>query len=82
MIPKILEEEAFSWMNEAFHQEAPKWEKLLCEDALFQGSALQELLEKFKMRFSLEEKSAQWLFYKTLNDSLLAEKNYITCPIW
>ncbi len=78
-----LELTALAWMTDKISFQQKEFENLLFQDNVFQSSSIQELKKQFLESFNnLGAERADWVFCKSLNDALLAEKNYIPCPLW
>lgn len=83
MIPELFHQEAKDYLDAALPPINAKLELALEQDVLWKDPAAQELFKKFLSHFSfLGEEKASWLFMKSFNDAFVAEKNFITCPLW
>lgn len=64
-------------------EELKNLESFLMQDRLWDCPAFLKMKQDFLLSFkNLTKDQAAWIFLKNFNDSFLAEKNYIPCPIW
>ncbi len=83
MIPELFHQEAKDYLDAALPQINSTLESALSQDAIWKSTEVQELLKNFLSHFNfLGEEKANWLFMKSFNDAFVAEKSFVTCPLW
>lgn len=85
MIFPELKEEARRFINESLRSHEEEILRGLRNDDLWECLAgpIEKTRQGFQERFSdMAESEREFLFENLLNDLLLAEKNFIPCPIW
>ena len=83
MIPELFHQEAKDYLEIQLPTYSTELESALKEDRLWGNPQFESLQQSFLSHFNfLGDQKAQWLFTKSFNDLFIAERNFVSCPLW
>lgn len=83
MIPELFHQEAKDYLDIQIPTFNAELETALKEDRLWSSPQFESLRQNFLAHFNfLGDQKAQWLFAKSFNDLFIAERNFVSCPLW